>query len=291
MRDDRRSRTAEAAAAARALHWIEDDPVVFADPFALELTSVGWRRVLRSRTLRWLAKRLVFGPLRPVNAQVLGRSRYAEDRLEAAVAAGVGQYVIVGAGLDSFALRRRDLAERLTVFELDHPASQQAKRERIARLGLEQPKNLELVAADFEQETVGAALARSSFEPSRLAFFAWLGTVVYLTPEAVFRTLGSIAGHAAAGSELVLDYVIPREQIAQRDRRVALKVQRFMKRRNEPPLSSFDPYTFPDQVHRLGYETVENVSPREQRERYFSGRTDGLSPIGVTYLGHFRVTR
>jgi methyltransferase (TIGR00027 family) len=127
MRKGKASRTAEVAAAARARHCLYESPVIFHDPFALEFTSP-WRRIVVTRPLRWLVFEQLLRALRPVGAQIVARSRYAEDVLEQAIAAGVRQYVIVGAGFDSFAVRRRDAESKLRVFELDHPNTQQAKR-------------------------------------------------------------------------------------------------------------------------------------------------------------------
>lgn len=289
MKQDRRSRTAEAAAAARANHILRDHPVVFEDPFAIQLTSPGWRAICNSGILSRLVMKRLFGALRPVRAQILGRSRYAEDQLEKALTAGVGQYVIVSAGLDSFALRRRDLAARVKVYELDHPASQQSKRNRLAQLNIGLPENHEFIPVDFERESISDALERSSYSREQRTFFSWLGTTVYLSRDAIFRTLESIASFAAPGSEIVFDYAIPRECLDPEDLPMIEELERFTARRGEPIISLFDPETFPQEVCELGFELIENLSPNEQESRYFNGRSDGLRPMPSSYFAHFRV--
>jgi len=142
--------------------------------------------------------------LGPVRAQALVRSRYAEDRLRDAVGRGVRQYVVVAAGLDSFAWRE---SAPLRVFEVDHPASQGAKRERLAALDPASVSRAVFVPVDLETDALDAALVRSGFAADAPAFFAWLGATYYLRRAAVERTLAALARVAAPGSELVLDYL------------------------------------------------------------------------------------
>jgi methyltransferase (TIGR00027 family) len=245
--------------------------------------------ICKNRVLDWLVFRQLLRQLHPIGAQILARSRYAEDQLEKSIAAGTNQYVIVGAGLDSFALRRTDLAATLKIYELDHPASQDSKRDRLAKLAIDLPTNLELIPVNFEQESVADALARSSYTSERPAFYSWLGTIHYLTRDAILQTLASIASFAAAGSEIVFDYRIPRESVDPVDKPVRDALDRFVARRGEPLLTSFDPLTFPREVCDLGFELVENLSGREQQERYFQGRKDGLRPPPGSYFIHFRL--
>lgn len=163
MKETQRSRTAEAAAAVRAAHLLHDRPVILADPFAIRLTSHTWRLICRSALLHWLVVRKLLSPLRPVHGQILGRARYAEEKLEEAVRQGVSQYVILGAGLDSFALRRADLSSTLRIYEVDHAATQRSKRNRLTDLCLPVPDNLEFVPVDLEHGSLRDALAASTY--------------------------------------------------------------------------------------------------------------------------------
>lgn len=289
MKQNQRSRTAEAAAAVRACHTLYDNPIVFEDPFAIHLTSPAWRLVCSSRILSWIVMRKILGALRPVGVQVLARSRYAEDRLEKAIREGVDQYVLLGAGLDSFAWRRQDLATRLKVYEMDYAASQDSKRNRLAQLNIGLPKNLEFISVDFENESIADALEKSSYSRERRTFFSWLGTTPYLSRAAVFRILESIVSCAAPGSEIVFDYVVSKGFIDSADLPMLGKLKRFTAQRGEPLISHFDPKTFPREVCSLGFELVENLSPKKQEERYFSGREDDLPPPPDSYFAHFRI--
>jgi methyltransferase (TIGR00027 family) len=161
MRVDQHSRTADFTAAGRAAHLRYDQPIVFDDPFAIHFTSRGWRWIVNNPVLFRLVVR--YRPIaRATRGTVVARARYTEDRLGSAIVAGVEQYVILGAGLDSFAWRRAHLVPHLKIFEIDHPASQLAKRHRIDVMGLSTPKNLEWVASDLARESIADALARSS---------------------------------------------------------------------------------------------------------------------------------
>lgn len=289
MRAEHRSRTAEAAAATRARHHRHDSPRIFDDPYALALTSPGWRRIVESRVLCWLVYRIMLGRMRGGDAQVIGRSRLAEDALERALERGIAQYVIVGAGLDSFALRRPDLRETVRVFELDHPATQSAKREKLAALGLEEPGHLEFVTVDFEQETLASALARSRFEARTPAFFSWLGTTYYLSNDAVLRTLDSIARGSAAGSEVVFDYKLVTELLTPEQARVVERVENFTARRGEPMLGKFSPDKLAADLDRLGLDVVEDLSGEQLRARYFAHLGPEAGPPPSSRFAHVRV--
>jgi methyltransferase (TIGR00027 family) len=282
------SRTAEAAAAVRARHCLYESPVIFQDPFALEFTSPAWRTIVVTKPLRWLVFERLLRALRPVGAQVVARSRYAEDVLEQAIAAGVRQYVIVGAGFDSFALRRRDLESSVRVFELDHPDTQQSKRERL-RVGL--PDNLEFVAADLERETVADALVRSNFQRERRAFFSWLGTTPYLSNSATRQTLDSIGRFAATGSGVVFDYLVPDELLLEPDKLTVERLKRFTARRGEPLVGEFHPEELEAMLASGGLELVETLTPAQQEQRYFANRRDGLRPMPASFFVHARVSR
>ena len=247
--------------------------------------------VARVTALHWLVVRKLLVQLRNVHGEMLARARFCEDALQQAVEHGIHQYVIVGAGLDSFALRRRDLAGQLTVFELDHPASQAEKRARLERLSEEIPGNLVFVPVDLERETVGEALIRSRFNCEAPAFFGWLGVTYYLSREAVFGTLRAIANTAALGSEVVLDYSVPAEMLAPEDRERLRHLLTFVARQGEPWRSFLKPDDFARNAQALGYEVVADVSPEEQKRLYFLGRNDDLSSPKWPRFAHLRLDR
>jgi methyltransferase (TIGR00027 family) len=201
MNNGRPSQTALTAAAARAAHLIVDgDPPIFVDGLASAL--------LGDRADELLAYHRAHGThlvLSGARAQVVCRSRYTEDRLADRVRDGFTQYAILGAGLDSFAYRS-ELAVR--VFEVDHPATQQWKRGLLSAAGITIPEQVTFVPVDFEADSLADRLVHSGFDPARPALVAWLGVTMYLTAEAIGRTL-SVIGGLAPGTELVADYMLP----------------------------------------------------------------------------------
>src|SRR5262245_22218271 len=215
MNESTGSRTALVASLMRARHTRLDRPALIEDPWGDVLVSEAERDAIRER----IAGRVDAGDRTSLDVldaalraslaygAVIVRARCAEDALEAAVARGVRQYVIIGAGLDSFALRQPAFAREVRVFEVDHPATQEAKRRRLARCGVVHSPTLHFVAADLATEHLGDALARSPYSPAEPAFFAWLGVSAYLTREANFATLRAIVACAAPGSELVFSYL------------------------------------------------------------------------------------
>jgi methyltransferase (TIGR00027 family) len=219
---------------------------------------------------------------------VLGRARYNEDLLETAIRNGVTQYVIVGAGFDTFALRRPDLRDRVQLFEIDHPTTQDLKRQRFRDAGLDNPTNVHYVQADFEVEGVADALVRSAYDPSRAAFFSWLGVISYLTRPAIEGTFLSIKRMAPRGSEIVFDYLtamafVPEHQSP------ALKL-RFDRARavGEPYLTGFEPSELASFLKPLGYELVEDLGQPQQTERFFRNRTDGICPVEYWHWAYAR---
>ena len=288
MRAGQNSRTAQAAAAFRASHHLYAQPRVFEDPFALALTSRGWRAVLSNRLTHWLVLGGALSSLKPVLAQVLVRSRFAEDALAKALANGIEQYVIVGAGLDSYALRHPDAAGLVRVFEVDHPDTQRAKRQRLQALTMNLPANLEFVGADFEKQALGAALGASSYRSDAPAFFSWLGTTHYLSPQATLGTLRSIAQSAAPASEVVLDYSVPPELLGLENRTDMLWMKKLTDRLGEPLVGSMNPAQLHADVKALGYDIIEDIAAPEQTRRYFANRADGLAPTPVCRLLHLR---
>jgi methyltransferase (TIGR00027 family) len=286
MRSNRSSKTMEITAAIRAGHLAFDDPPkIFEDSLAGDLIVTSfYRAIAKSRTVYWICNNLVFRYNKPTAVGILIRARYAEDQLSKAVEKGVRQYVLLGAGLDSFSWRHPAWSEGLRVFEVDHPATQETKRRRLAELGLTIPNYLEFAPVDFERETLADCMARSSFARDRPAFFNWMGTVPYLTREAVCNTLTSLASFACPGSEIVFDYPILIELFDPQTRKAFEKGQRYVSKRGEPWLFFADPRQLPGEIEQYGYQVIENVSPSEMEARYLAGRKDGLHTSSAVYL-------
>ena len=301
MEPDRASWTARSAAYCRAYHYAHDSPRVFEDSLAGTLITPEERDIIENSWLTGFARsspELARGSERAAAvaqawrhiltvSEVLGRARYNEDKLSDAISRGISQYVIVGAGLDTFALRRPDL--QLRVFELDHPLTQAFKRERLVQSALALPPNLHFCPADFERDSVASSLSRSPYDPAIPTFFSWLGVTVYLTREAIRNTLKSIRAVAASGSEFVMDYAdsavfLPENQ-SPAMRAVLNRAQSF----GEPFISGFDPRTLAEELAALGFKLLEDLDHEGQEARYFAGRTDGLRPMEFAHFAHARL--
>ena len=293
------SRTALATSLMRAAHTRLDPNPLIEDPWGDRLVPESVREMIRNTALGRMnaASRLkamaapdgvVDASVRrsPAYANVITRARYAEDALQAAVGCGVRQYVLVGAGFDSFILRRPAFAADLEIFEIDHPATQGLKIQRIRELGIAVPDSVHFVASDLSQESVAAALSRSTFRADQPSFFSWLGVSMYLTRAANLATLRSIARCALAGSELVLTYIDERLLGSQSENFLAL--QERLASLGEPFLSGFDPKAFGETLRECGLELREDLSGDDMARRY--GRIDSLS-TGHSSHSHIALAR
>ena len=265
-------------AAIRASHLRWDRPPIFSDDYALQMTTPFWRLVATNRLLNRLIVHRLLRVFRPIHTENILRIRYAEDRLREAVGSGVAQYVILGAGLDTFSLRQAEHAGQLRIYEVDHPASQAMKRERLLAINGSVPANLVLVPVDFETDRLDEKLLEAGFDRSTPAFFSWLGTIYYLTKEAIRETLERVSAVTAAGSRIVLDYKYPRRLIPEQSLLFADKVDQFVAKRGEPMRSTFAPEELTAELARAGFSELESVPPDEQARRYLQGRSDMPPP-------------
>jgi len=212
------------------------------------------------------------------------RTRYAEDALEEAVRRGVRQYVIVGAGFDSFALRQPAFARDVEVFEIDHPATQDLKRQRLRGCDVPLPRTLHFVPADLSQEKISDALARSTFRSADAAFFAWLGVTQYLTREANLVTLRGIAACSASGSTLVFTYVDQRALGTDPVTTSVGRLQGAFAAAREPWLSGFDPALLAEDLAAVGWILVEDLDGLDAKKRYCGDQRDDLLPLGPSHI-------
>jgi methyltransferase (TIGR00027 family) len=262
--------TAVRVALWRALHVQADPPPhVFVDELGLKLVSpeAGWRT--RPDMSPFTA---------PFRASILARARFVEDLVADQVRRGVEQYVILGAGLDTFAQRRADLADHVSVFEIDSPGPQAWKRQRLVELGLGLPSFLHFVPVDFEAgDAWWARLAASGFDSGRPAVVASTGVSMYLSKAAIATTLLHIAT-LAPGSTLAMSFMLPIE-MAEPELRPAIERAAAGARANGTPfVSFFTPTEILGLARDEGFKEVQHVSAAALAERYFAGRTDGLRP-------------
>ncbi len=209
----------------------------------------------------------------------LSRSRYTEDQLVAAiarhdVAQGVQQYVILGAGFDTFAFRRPELLDRLQVFEVDHPATQALKHQRLAMLDKPYSPQLHFVAIDFTTQRLSDVLSQSAYDPHQKSFFSWLGVTYYLTREVVFETLRDVAAVAPPGSVIVFDYMDADAFNPQRAAKRIQLMQAIARQVGEPMQAGFDPLELAAELDRAGSRLEEDLDPAAIEARYFQHRTD-----------------
>ncbi|QPA29996.1 class I SAM-dependent methyltransferase [Thermaerobacillus caldiproteolyticus] len=285
MKEDQVSLTAIMTAYLRAYHAMNDTPKVFDDFLACHLIPEERRALIEQGFSEALQIRVPEGGLacseqaaNPLLSlmqamglpHVLSRSRYTEDNLDLAVKQGVEQYVILGAGMDTFAFRRPDLLRQVQVFEVDHPATQTFKRNRLSELGWEIPSHLHFVPVDFTKESLADALKGTLYDVQTKSFFSWLGVTMYLTRDEVFATLRSIAEIAPEGSAVIFDYFVPEE-----DTPYMKEMREDLRKIGEPMKTTFDPSTLAFELESLGLRLHENLSPSDIQERYFQSRTDG----------------
>lgn len=293
MKKGRVSRTAEAAAALRANHHLNAHDPVFSDPYAFDMTNARWRLLLNNglfrKTLNSDLLNKTFGKL---TGQVVGRSRYTEDQLKQAIEQQkIQQYVLVGAGLDSFVLRLAEQHPQLKIFEVDHPDTQKTKIQKLKKISKngQLPKNVEFVSIDFEKEKLSDALTRSGYHTTETTFFSWLGTTHYLTPETTFTTLQNIASIAPSDSELVMDYSVDYKQLHGIERLGAFALTQFTRFLEEPLLGAFASSELHQAVEKMGYIVVEDLSGIDITQRYFQQRPDFIQHTHASHLIHLRI--
>src|SRR5579872_4609660 len=271
------SRTALATSLMRAAHTRLDPNPLIHDPWGDRLVPESVRDAFRDEAM--LQSRSY--------PNVITRMRYAEDALKTAVENGVRQYVLIGAGFDSFALRRPSYSAALRIFEIDFPATQSLKLERIAACGISLPESVHFISADLSQISVAAALGNSPFDRSALTFFSWLGVTMYLTRGANLATLKSIASCSPARSELVFTYFDERLFKAQSD--PFRELDRTVAAMGDPFLSGFDPAALAVELTVCGLELIEDLNGVDIAARYDSAGAHGLGQSSSSHIAHARV--
>jgi methyltransferase (TIGR00027 family) len=249
----------------RASHQVLDAPCVFPDPLAVRLVSGG-------------AAFEPDGSAPRLRAFLAVRSRIAEDALARAVAAGVRQYVVLGAGMDTFAYRNPHPA--LRVFEVDHPATQAWKRDRLDAAGIGIPAGVTFVPVDFERQSLAEELGRAGFRAGAPAFFSWLGVTAYLAAAAVLGTLRTVAELTRAGGGIAFDYGTSPESLDPRQRAAWESWAARVAALGERWTSWFEPAALARELGAMGFVEVEDLGNDEINRRWFARRADGLAVGG-----------
>lgn len=284
MLDSKPSRTALRVAVRRAAHQILETPPVFTDPLAMAILGPEGRVWVEEEKAR------VDQPAsRALRAFLAARSRYAEEELARAVTAGVRQYVLLGAGLDTFAYRNPYASAGLQVYEVDFPSTQHWKRGMLEAAGIELPGTATFVPVDFEHQTLSSGLEAAGFRPDQPAFFACLGVVPYLTSGAFASTLEFVASFPQ-NSGIVFDYAVARTCLSLMEKLALDALSRRVAAAGEPFRLFFEPPALARQLRLLGFERIEDLGRDELNERFFVNRQDefrlrgGLGRIAGAWL-------
>ncbi len=276
MRELTASRTALATALMRSIHTRLDLEPLIDDPWGERLVPASVREQFRDESLLHS----------PAYANVILRTRYAEDALQAAITCGIRQYVILGAGFDSFALQRPAYAADVQIFEIDHPATQTMKSQRLEECGITLADCVHFIAADLAACSVAEALARSPYRKDLPAFFSWLGVTMYLTREANFAALRSIAACAMPGSELAFTYMD--EKLFTLNPPAFRELKEKVASLGEPYQSGFDPATIAGDLRDRGLALVEDLEGEQVAARY--GRA-GQNRAASSQFSHVALAR
>ena len=282
MKPNEPSRTALIPARQRAAHQLLDDGSILDDPFALKILGEDEKEILQFANAHPLAS---IGRL-----FTAARSRIAEDALSGAVERGIRQIVILGAGLDTFALRSPHGACSIRIYEVDYPATQAWKRERLAEAQIALPPWLIFVPVDFERDNVGEKLVAAGFQQNAPAFFTWLGVVPYLTQDAVGRTLDYVA--SIQNSEVVFDYMEPPQAFSEEMRELVAKRTEELEKMDERWASRFEPAGMRAFLRSHGFSAIEDIGFEEIASRFGSavqGLASGQAGLHVLHAGTGRI--
>jgi methyltransferase (TIGR00027 family) len=278
------SKTALRVAIHRAAHQVLDVPPVFEDPLALRLLDADHDPALRPGLEGAAAGRLS----RVLRASIAARSRFAEDELRVAVSRGVRQYVVLGAGLDTFAFRNPYAGHELHVFEVDHPATQAWKRARLQEAGIAIPPTVTFTPVNFETQALEDGLSQAGFDGSAGTLFSWLGVTPYLCLPAIDATL-QFASSMPPGSGIVFDHAVSPSLLGPAARLAFDRLAHRVALAGEPFRTFFDPSSLATRLGTLGFREIEDLGPEEMNARYFAGRRDGLRVGTLTHTVHAKV--
>jgi methyltransferase (TIGR00027 family) len=272
MRPGTPSATAISVASLRAAHLhLFDGPKIHEDTFALQMSGAKDVEDLRARL-----EKSKLPHLQRVSAYFACRHRFSEDRMRSALDRGVRQVVLLGAGLDTLALREPDLATRVRFLEIDHPDSQLWKLERLRALGLSTP-GVEYVPVDFASQDLTTELRAVGVQMDQPTFFAWLGVTQYISESAADATL-SVVGQFAPGSEIVFDVVVPFEELASEELQISSAARTASQERGEPWQSFYRPEEIAPRLLALGFASVEPLKLEDARQ-YYVGQPPWVAPL------------
>ncbi|MFK9092682.1 class I SAM-dependent methyltransferase [Bacillus salipaludis] len=283
METNKESLTALVSCFARGYHAMNSHQPIFNDRIAhsllrdeeKQLISTNWANAIaffdpeKNESFKTFDEKLEWVMNNQTIPQLVSRARYAEDGLMSAIERGVKQYVILGAGLDTFALRQKNLPEDFIIYEVDHPATQAFKRNRLQEMGFDIPANVKFVPVDFKQDSLPDELKKGGYDSRKYAYFSLLGVVMYLEKADFFNLLSSISDMSMNGSSFVFDYL---DDTAFNDGKASKKLiqmRQITAMTGEPMVTGFDPFEFDRELQACNMLLYENLSPANIEELYF----------------------
>jgi methyltransferase (TIGR00027 family) len=298
MINGKASMTAQICAFARAYHSKFQNSKIFNDYLASEIltdeefewfseymiNSISYLHPRKASRFKDKASILQWVMNRFIEPITLARSRYVEDSLEEAIKQGVEQYVILGAGLDTFAFRKKELLKKIDVFEVDHPDTQNYKLNRIKDLGWNISPALHFIPVDFSREYLSKNILKTSFDPNKKTLYSWVGVTYYLTRAEITNVLQDISSISCKGSIIIFDYA---DKFSNSDETPAQsrKIIGLFNRNGESIKTGYDYCELFDEMRKLGFEIHEHISTDDIEELYYSNRTDNLHALeNINYV-------
>ena len=290
MENNRESLTALVSGFARGYHVMHSNNPIFNDRIAhsflteeeKSLIAANWANACsffdkeKSETFQKNDEKLEWVMNTQCIPQLVSRARYTEDMLLLAIERGVKQYVILGAGLDTFALRQKNLPNDFTIYEIDHPFTQAFKIKRIQEMGIKIPNNLKFVPADLTKQTLRSELEKVGFDEKKLSFFSLLGVVMYLNKKDFFNLLSLVSEISPNGSSFIFDYLDNTAFNHQLASKRIIQMRQITAQTGEPIITGFDPLELDAELQDFHMLLYENLSPANIEELYFKNREDGL---------------
>jgi len=266
----------------------EDEKQLIATNWA---NAIGFFDQEKSRILETFDEKLKWVMNNQTIPQLVSRARYAEDGLRSAIERGFKQYVILGAGFDTFALRQEKLPEDFLIYEVDHPATQAFKINRLQESGIDIPKNVRFVPVDFKSDSLRTELKKSGFDEQEYTYFSLLGVVMYLAKKDFYQLLSSVAEMSANGSSFIFDYLDDtafNERLASKK---LIQMRQITAQTGEPMITGFDPFELDLELQDCQMLLYENLSPANIEEIYFKESEDGLHAFDHFHFAHLVVSK
>ncbi|MEH7352944.1 class I SAM-dependent methyltransferase [Neobacillus drentensis] len=303
MEAKKESLTALVSCFARGYHALNSSQPIFNDRVAhsllrdeeKQLISTNWANAIaffdpeKSESLKTFEEKLEWVMNNQTIPQLASRARYAEDGLMSAIERGVRQYVILGSGFDTFALRQEQLPEDFIIYEVDHPVTQAFKLNRLQEMGFEIPANVKFVPVDFKHDSLPDELKKNGFNNKLFAYFSLLGVVMYLEKPDFFKLLTDISDMSINGSSFVFDYL---DDMAFNDllaSKKLIQMRQLTAHTGEPMVTSFDPFELDQELQDCNMLLYENLSPANIEELYFADKEDGLHAFDHFHFAHLVV--